>query len=293
MKILVLGSDGQLGKCFKDQFKHFKANLYYATKAEINIADFHSTKLKIHQIQPDVIINAAAYTKVDDAESDKELANLINHLAVENIAKICHNIKSWLIHISTDYVFDGDHKDPYTEKDATNPMSIYGHTKLEGEKAIKRSNCQYILIRTAWVYSEHGNNFLKTILKLGLKNNQLPIVGDQFGCPTYAQDIAKCIKGFIKKIELEKLNSGLYHFSGDLACSWAEFSEHIFREAFNLRIINYLPKVVHITTDEFPTKAKRPKNSVLNSNKIKDFLKIDSSNCINGIKSTLQKIKLN
>ena len=290
MKILVLGSNGQLGQCLKDQLRDFKADIFYASKSDIDIADFDSTKSRIYQIKPNLIINTAAYTKVDDAEDNKELAYLINHLAVENIAKICQEIKSWLIHISTDYVFDGNLKDSYSEKDATNPTSTYGHSKLEGERAIKRINCKHIIIRTAWVYSEHGSNFLKTILKLGLKSNNLSIVGDQFGCPTYAQDIAKCIKAFIKKIELERLNSDLYHFSGDLICSWAEFSEHIFRESLDLGIINSLPAVTHITSDEFPTRAKRPKNSVLNSEKINNFLKIDSSNCLNGIKSTLQKI---
>jgi dTDP-4-dehydrorhamnose reductase len=263
----------------------------FTSRDQIDIADFKLTKNKFLDVSPDLVINATAYTAVDKAEEDHQSADLINHLAVANIANICQQLGCWLIHVSTDYVFDGNSKIPYTENDQTNPIGVYGSTKLKGEIAIQASGCKYIIIRTAWVFSEYGNNFLKTILHLGIKRDELRIVGDQVGRPTYAQDIAKAIVTIIENLRLKASSSCLYHFSGNFCCSWAEFSQCIFDEALELKVIESKPNVVAITTKEFPTLAKRPARSELNSNKIRFAFGVDSSDYILGIRSSLKAIK--
>lgn len=291
MKILVLGCEGQLGRCLKDQLINIDHEVIYTSRKQIDIADFEQTKNQISKISPDLIINATAYTAVDKAEEDKVTADLINHLSVKNIADICNKQACWLIHISTDYVFDGKAKIPYKEDDETNPQSAYGETKLKGELAIKSSNCKYIIIRTAWVFSEHGNNFLKTMLRLGAERHELSIVGDQVGCPTYAQDIAKAIVAILQRLYLEENFIGIYHFVGEVSCSWADFSEEIFREALKQGIITNMPKISKIRTSEFPTLAKRPMQSKLDCSKFKDTFGIIPSNHKDGICSTLAVLK--
>ncbi len=290
MKILVLGSKGQLGRCINDQLKNVD-NIIYTSREQIDVSIIKTTKNKIVKIRPDVVINATAYTEVDKAEKEREKANFINNLAVENIAHICKELNCLLIHISTDYVFDGMSKKAYTEDDKTNPLNVYGFTKLKGELAIQSSGCRYIIMRTSWIFSEYGNNFLKTMLSLGSKQDELSIVGDQFGCPTYAQDIAKAIKKILDANNSNLLSPCLYHFSGNLCLSWAEFSKEIFSEAFKLKVIKSIPNVISITSNKFSTVAKRPMNSQLNSNKISFNLGINPSDCILGIRSCLMALK--
>jgi dTDP-4-dehydrorhamnose reductase len=291
MKVLILGYHGQLGRCLYDQLEKTDYDVVYTSRDQIDIADFNDTVDKIKKIQPNIIINATAYTSVDEAEQNKDTADLINHLAVANIAKTCNELDCWLVHISTDYVFDGTSMKSYREDDQTNPQSVYGNTKLKGEHAIKFSKCKHIIIRTAWVYSEYGNNFLKTMVRLSATKSQLHIVGDQIGCPTYAQDIAKAIVAILEKLKSKKFTSGLYHFGGNFSCSWAEFAQEIFDQAVQLKIIASKPNILTITSKEFPTLAKRPKRSELNSNKISSTLSIDPSDCILGIRSSLMSIK--
>jgi dTDP-4-dehydrorhamnose reductase len=290
-KILVLGSNGQLGRCLQDQLAKTKYVIIYASREEIDIADSEATKTKLLKYAPDVVINAAAYTAVDKAEENEQKANMINHLAVSNLASICNQLSCWLVHISTDYVFDGKSKTAYEEEDKTNPISIYGSSKLLGEIAIKSSGCNYIIIRTAWVYSEYGNNFLKTMLRFCKDKSEISIVGDQIGSPTYAQDIAKAILTILKNIKLKKVSSSLYHFSGNFTLSWADFSELIFDEALALKIINNKPKINIVTTNEFSTLAERPARSHLSSRKLRSTFDIHPSNLILGIRSTLNAIK--
>ena len=227
MKILVLGCKGQLGRCLNDQLKSTDHQVIYSSRDQIDISDFKVTKSKILEHSPDLIINATAYTAVDRAEEDQETANLINHIAVKNIADICNQQDCWLIHVSTDYVFDGNSKIPYKEDDQTNPQGTYGETKLKGELAIQISGCKHIIIRTAWIFSEYRNNFLKTMLRLGAERNELSIVGDQIGCPTYAQDIARSIVEIVPQLNSRKDN-GIYHYCGDQPCSWYDFANAIF-----------------------------------------------------------------
>lgn len=291
MKILILGCKGQLGLCLKDQLAFEEYEVFYTSRDQIDISNLEVTKDKILQICPDVIVNACAFTAVDQAEEKKEAADWINNIAVANIASICNEINCWLIHISSDYVFDGNSHFAYKEKDKPNPKSIYGQTKLDGDIAIQQSGCKFIIIRTAWVYSEYGNNFLKTMLSLGLERDELSIVSDQIGCPTYAQDIAKVIISIFKHLHKKADIIGIYNYAGSYGCSWAEFAEDIFNEAIKKTIIRNKPKIIKIKTFEFPTLAKRPMRSELDCSKIKEVFKINPSDYKRGIFLALEAYK--
>lgn len=294
MKILVLGSKGQLGRSLRDQLENSGHEVIYTSRARIDVAKFEITKNQISEISPEVVINATAYTAVDKAEEEKKTADLINHLAVKNIADICNHLECWLIHVSTDYVFDGTSNVSYKEDDKTNPQSVYGETKLKGELAIQASGCKYITLRTSWVFSEYGNNFLKTVLRLGVELDELSIVDDQFGCPTYAQDLAKAVVGIMRKLKSKGNIAGTYHFVGRIGCSWADFAEDIFKEAVNQNIIKNKPNISRVKSSEFTTLAKRPMQSQLNFSKFERTFGINQSNYAEGICSALaayQKFK--
>lgn len=291
MKVLVIGCKGQLGRCLNDQLIDTDYEVTYTSRDQVDIADFEGTRIKITHIVPDVIINASAYTAVDKAENDKVTADLINHLAVDNLAAICFELGCWLIHISTDYVFDGKSTAPYLELDKTNPQGVYGHTKLDGEKAIQSSGCKYLIIRTAWVFSEYGDNFLKTMLRLGAVRDELSIVGDQIGCPTYAQDIAKAIVTMMTQLNEESSASGTFHYCGDQLCSWYEFARVIFEEA---RMFGRTtPGLIHsIQTSDYPTAAERPGYSALDCRKIRNTFGINTSNWKMGVKNVVSNFHL-
>lgn len=291
MKILVLGCKGQLGRCLNDQLINTEHEVILTSREQIDIADFELTKNQILKISPDLIINAIAYTAVDNAEENQEMADLINHFAVAHIAKICNQLGCWLIHMSTDYVFDGNSDVPYKEDDETNPKGVYGETKLKGELAVRSSGCKHIIIRTAWVFSEYGNNFLKTMLHLGSDHDELSIVGDQVGNPTYAQDIAKAIVAILQRLNSEEHLIGIYHFVGKVSCSWADFAEDIFKEAIKQGILKNSPRVNKISTSEFPTLAKRPMHSRLNFSKFKSKFGINQSNYADSICLALENYK--
>ena len=290
MKILVLGCKGQLGRCLNDQLVNTDHEVIYTSREQVNIAKFEQTKKQILKIYPDLIINATAYTAVDKAEENQKTAELINHLAVKNIADICNQQGCWLIHVSTDYVFDGKAKIPYKEDDEINPQGVYGETKLNGELAIQSSGCKHIIIRTAWVFSEYGNNFLKTMLRFGAERDELSIVGDQVGCPTYAQDIARCIVEIVPQLNSQKDND-TYHYCGDQPCSWYGFAKEIFNHA---RISNLkTPSTIKsIETSAYPTPAKRPAFSVLDCSKIENDFGVHASNWHDGVGQVISKLKL-
>jgi dTDP-4-dehydrorhamnose reductase len=278
MKILVLGSKGQLGRCLKDQLDHTDHEVVFSSRELIDVAQFERAKKKILDIFPDLIINATAYTAVDKAEGEQEEADLVNHLAVRNIANIAKQI------------FDGNSNIPYKELDKTNPKGVYGKTKLKGELAIQASDCKYLIIRTSWLYSEYGDNFFKTMLKLGKERDELSIVEDQIGCPTYAQDIARCIVKIIPKLN-SNIDNGIYHYCGDQPCSWYEFAELIFEEAKNNG--KKIPKSLHaITSSEYLTVVERPKYSVLDCKKICENFGVTPSNWNKSISNILKISKL-
>lgn len=288
MKILVLGSTGQLGRSLHDQFKSTEHETIFTSREQIDVANFEDTKKQILKICPEVIINASAYTSVDKAEEDKETANIINHLAIDNISKICKQLDCWLIHFSTDYIFDGKSNVPYKEHDRPNPQCVYGKTKLDGELAINASGCKYIIVRTSWVFSEYGNNFLVNIMKLGAKLNDLRIIDDQFGCPTYALDIAKAVIIIVERLELSDEIVGTYHYSGEPSCSWYEFASEIFKQSngYNKFVT---PLLKPVSSKEYITLAKRPSYSILDTKKIYETFNIIGSNWKQGVTKILKK----
>ena len=290
MKLLVLGTKGQLGMCLSDKLRITEYEVFYTTRAEIDICDFVSLNQMIRQIAPDIVVNTIAYTEVDTAEAEPEKAGLVNHLAVAKIAEICTDIGAVLIHISTDYVFDGKASAPYKEGDQTNPQGVYGKTKLLGDLAINQSGCKYLIIRTSWVFSEYGQNFMKTMLRLGAERDELNIVSDQIGCPTYGQDIAKTIVSVIPRLAINNMDSGIYHYCGDQSCSWFEFAEAIFAQATNAGFKT--PDLLKpITTAEYPTPASRPSYSVLDCSKTLNEFGISPSDWREGIQEVLYKMK--
>ena len=290
MKVLVIGSKGQLGCCLVDQLSDIGCEVIFTSRAEIDISDLVETKGKITALCPTIVINTSAYTAVDKAEDDQFEAEKINHIAVANIASTCREIGCWLIHISTDYVFDGAASHPYGEDAETNPQGVYGDSKLKGELVIQSSGCKYLIIRTAWVYSEYGNNFLKTMLRLGADRDELSIVGDQIGCPTYAQDIAKSIVSILPGLDLQGSSSGIYHYCGDEPCSWYDFARAIFSEA-EIHGLKSPSNLKSITTVEYPTPAIRPAYSVLDCTKIEDVFGVTRSNWRDGIKIVTERLQ--
>lgn len=268
--ILITGANGQLGNCLRDLAADFqdKYNFYYTDVAELDITDAEAIEKFVADNCIDIIINAAAYTAVDKAEDEADMAHLINCTAVGNLAKAAKNHGLKLVHISTDYVFPGEMATPYMETDTPAPKSVYGSTKLAGERAIEESGCRAIIIRTSWLYSEYGNNFVKTMLRLGAERESLRVVCDQIGGPTYAGDLAKVIFCLIEN-GLEHKGVELYHFANEGVCSWFDFSKAIMEMAG-------LPcRVEAIPTSEYPAKAYRPSYSVFNLGKIKSATKMD------------------
>ena len=289
MKILVLGSQGQLGRCLSDQLLYSDYNCTFSDRSTIDVTNYSHTRDKIFEIKPDVIINACAYTAVDRAEEESELANHVNNNAVFNLGRICSKINCLLIHISTDYVFDGEAKYPYKEESETNPQCVYGKTKLEGELALLKSGCKYLILRIGWIYSEYGNNFMKTMLSLAKKNKALSVVNDQVGSPTYAQDIAQTIIKILPLVKDIKEYRCIYHYSGDFTCSWYSFAELIFSKAKTYGFTT--PEIVlPINTSEYPTLAKRPKYSVLDSSRLINKFNVELSNLEKGINKVLDRM---
>ena len=287
MKILVIGKDGQLSKCLQEITGKFPYEVLFTTKTDLDITKISLIESKISQYRSQVVINCAAFTEVDKAEEFKHEAFNLNSQAVRNLAKVCKKNSISLVHISTDYVFDGEGTGFYKESIPPNPSTTYGKSKLSGEKEIIKSNCQHLIIRTSWLFSQHGKNFLTTMIRLGLEKDKLKIVSDQFGCPTYAPDLAHAIFSSVKYFK-EGENLGLYHYSGDTSCSWSNFAEEIFKEAYDYGIIKKIPIIEKVTSIDFVTPAKRPINSRLDSSLFQSTFKIKPSDWKQGIKKTLE-----
>ena len=262
-KILVTGANGQLGSELRVLSVNSNHEFLFTDVAELDITNREAVDNYVSEHGAEIIVNCAAYTNVDKAEDDTEMADNINHLAVKNLAEVSAKYKLILIHISTDYVFDGSKNTPYLETDPTAPLGVYGRTKLDGEKAVTDSGCDYLIIRTSWLYSSFGNNFVKTIRRLTAEKDSLKVVFDQVGTPTYAADLASAILEIIETGKY-KSNSGIYHFSNEGVCSWYDFAIEIRNLSGNLCDI----QPCH--SDEFPSKVKRPNFSVLDKTKIKE-----------------------
>ena len=250
MKVLVTGVGGQLGYDVIKELTRRGIDCIGADLKEFDITDYEAAYSFITAHKPDAVIHCSAYTAVDKAEDEPGLCHRVNALGTENIAKICKKINAKMIYISTDYVFPGTGDDFYEVDSPTNPQNIYGKTKLEGELAVKNILDKYFIVRISWVFGINGNNFIKTMLKLGKERRELNVVADQIGSPTYTADLASLLCDIVAT---EKY--GTYHATNEEICSWAEFAEEIFKVA------NIECKVNHIKTEEYPTKAARPKNS--------------------------------
>lgn len=263
LNILITGANGQLGSSLR-QLGSVSPNNYLATDvAELDITDAGAVLQTVKEQRIDVIVNCAAYTNVERAEEDEPTADLLNHKAAAYLAAAAKETGATLIHVSTDYVFDGTGHRPYTEDMATSPLGAYGRTKLAGEEAVKASGCRYLILRTAWLYSEYGNNFLKTMLRLTSERETLRVVFDQVGTPTYAGDLALAIFSLIEAGRYAG-NEGVYHFTDEGVCSWYDFAKAIAEYAGHRRC-----DIQPCHSDEFPSKVKRPSYSVLDKTKFK------------------------
>jgi len=268
--ILVAGAQGQVGSELIRESKKLGISLHALSSRDLDITDSSAVESCIERLSPNLVINAAAYTAVDKAEEEIKTAFAVNCAGAEYLARSCatHNIP--LLHISTDYIFDGSKKTAYTELDQASPLGVYGQSKWQGEEAVRNNLGQHIILRVAWVFGVHGNNFVKTMLRLGESHDKLRVVGDQKGGPTSAQSIAKTLLAFAQQYrESHALEWGTYHYCGGPSVSWYDFAQEIFAQSFELGLLTNQIKVEAITTAEYPTPAQRPMNSVLNSEKLK------------------------
>ena len=283
MKVLVIGSEGQLGSEFQKISKSYNSlSWIFSTINSLDLSRLETISSFLDNINPSSIINCAAYTGVDKAEAESKLANTINYRAVKIISKWTSDNKKKLIHISTDYVFDGLSNIPLTENSKTKPVNEYGSSKLKGEVACLKNDPNSIVIRTSWLYSSFGKNFVKTMIDLMKKNNSVKVVNDQIGSPTYAYDLAKVI---IEIILNNKNKSGLFHYSNEGEISWFEFAKSI-RELYNLNC-----EIVGVSSKEFKTQAKRPKYSLLNKSKIKSTFNVEIPDYKESLKDCIEIIK--
>ena len=285
MNILVTGANGQLG-CEMRRLGAVSPNNYIFTDiAELDITDAQAVMNAAKENNISIIINCAAYTNVDKAESDEATAELINATAVGNLAAAMKEVGGTLFHVSTDYVFGCEGNTPRTETMPTSPLGVYGRTKLNGEKAIEANGCKALVFRTAWLYSEFGNNFLKTMMRLTAEREQLNVVFDQVGTPTYAGDLALAIFSIIEAGVYEG-NEGIYHFSNEGACSWYDFAVEIAATAGNTNC-----RITPCHSSEFPSPVTRPPYSVLDKTKIKDTFDIDIPHWRESMEYCIKRIK--
>lgn len=279
MRVLITGCYGQVGHCLTQQLADKESTTVLALdRDQLDITNQDSVNAIVDDFKPTIIINAAAHTAVDKAEEEVELSYAINRDGPKYLAQAAKNVGAAILHISTDYVFEGNKVGEYAESDVTNPQGVYGESKLAGEIAVTEACDKHIILRTAWVFGENGNNFIKTMLRLGATRDELSIVGDQFGGPTYAGDIANTVIQIAKRItEGESVEYGVYHYSGLPHVSWFEFADAIFDTALKQKVISNKPSLTSITTDQYPTPAKRPSNSRLSTDKITNNFGIKAS----------------
>lgn len=268
INVLVTGSNGQLATCLKSLEEGYnELNFIYTDYLDLDITKPKALRNFFKSYSSiDYCINCAAYTAVDNAEKEEKLADQINSEGAGNLSQVCKENNTTLIHVSTDFVFDGKNNQPYVEEDLTNPLSVYGKTKLDGELVIRNNSSKYFIIRTSWLYSEHKKNFMKTMLELAKNKKELGIISDQIGTPTYALDLANTILNIVNSQNKEY---GVYHYSNEGVASWYDFAKAIF-EINNIEV-----KVKPIKTEAYPTPAKRPHYSVLDKTKIKNNFDVE------------------
>lgn len=286
MNILVTGANGQLGSEMRIVSRESTDNYFFTDVAELDITDLAAVRSIVAANDVKAIINCAAYTNVDKAEEDVELCELLNAQAVENLAVAMKEVNGLLVHVSTDYVFGGDpYNTPCTEDKKGTPTGVYGLSKLHGEQNIQKIGCNYLIIRTAWLYSEFGRNFVKTMLALTASKEELKVVFDQIGTPTYAYDLAAAIFNIVENRKYIG-NNGIYHYSNEGACSWYDFTKMIAEYSGNT-MCNVQP----CHSNEFPSKVIRPAYSVLDKTKIKNTFKLSIPYWTDSLKVCLENIK--
>jgi dTDP-4-dehydrorhamnose reductase len=288
-KILVTGANGQLGNEIRRLCRNFPGLEFIFTDVDmLDITNPDAVSVFMEASRPAIVVNCAAYTNVDGAEVNVKNVRKINSLAPQVLAAACAMQDAFLIHISTDYVFDGESTKPYKEEDETNPISVYGNSKLEGEEKIKTVFDNYLIIRTSWMYSEFGHNFVRSIIALAKERESLEIVSDQFGSPTYARDLANCIIDIIIKSILnpKAYLPGIYHYANQGTCSWFDFAQEI----LNITDIKSC-KLIPVSTDQYPAVAKRPKYSVLDTSKVRESFGIGIPNWRDSLRECLSSIR--
>ena len=277
MRILLLGTNGQLGKELERQLSSV-ANVAAFPRESLDITNHTAVRDAIRCVRPNIIVNAAAYTVVDKAETDADFAHAVNADAVANLAQIAREQSLWLFHYSTDYVFDGSKQPPYLETDTPNPINVYGASKLAGETAIVAANCQHLIFRTTWVIGKDGNNFAKTILRLATEHDALRVIGDQIGVPTSPSLIARVTIDAIRAIkESNAWPRGIYHLAPQGKTSWHEIAQTLiaYAERQHIPLRTHVADIQAITAAEYPTAAKRPLNSQLDTHKLRSQLSFD------------------
>ncbi|MEZ9235278.1 dTDP-4-dehydrorhamnose reductase [Shewanella sp. 10N.286.52.A9] len=300
MKVWLVGADGQLGQSLIAYFKQnssllsAKFELQSTNKSDVDICCSDSVSRYMAMTKPDIIANAAAYTNVEQAEIDIELCREVNLVGTNNLVKVANHHKIPLIHLSTDYVFDGESISPYLETDDTQPVNTYGETKLQSEKLINEVLKQHLIIRTSWLVSQYGNNFAKTVLRLSKQHSQLTMISDQQGCPTFADDLSATIFKLLMAIDAGQADWGTFHYCGSAAMTWFELTQQIWDEALQQKKISSKPEVVAISSEAFAvqanTKALRPKYSVLDCQKIKEVWGITAPDWTCSLKRLVEKL---
>ncbi|WP_158824897.1 dTDP-4-dehydrorhamnose reductase [Mucilaginibacter lacusdianchii] len=281
-EIVVFGASGQLGHCLKQvAAEQHITDIYFPVEDEANILNVEALEKLFAEQKPAYCINCAAYTAVDKAEDDVDVARKVNKDGAANLARLCKEHNAVLIHISTDFVFEGNSANPLVETDEANPISVYGLTKLEGEQAVTELLPEHYILRTSWLYSEHGNNFVKTMLRLGKEKEELKIIADQIGTPTYAIDLAECIFTIIKS---NAGKYGIYHFSNEGVTSWYDFAKAIFD------LSHTTVKVFPVRTAEYVTRAVRPAYSVMDKAKVKSTFGIEIPYWRDSLETCIKKL---
>jgi len=295
LKLIVTGANGQLGQCLTrligeniEDAGQFEAVVL--SRAELDITCADTVFSQVEKNKPDLLINAAAYTAVDRAEDEPDSAYAVNALGAKHLAAACSKMAIPMIHVSTDYVFDGNASSPYLPDAPTSPIGNYGESKLAGEKLAQAELDELVIVRTAWVYSEYGNNFVKTMLRLAAERDELGVVSDQIGCPTYAGNIAAAILKICRSIRDGEKSWGVYHYVDQPTMSWHAFAELVFSMAKARGLIEKRPKVNAITSSEYPTKAKRPAYSVLDTQSIQRTFGVDQANVKEALVDVLSRL---
>ena len=290
MRVLITGSNGQLGSEIKElAFEYENLECIFKDLPELDICDTDALNTFIIDQHINAVINCAGYTAVDKAEENPEIAEQVNSKGVLNLVNALEKVDGKLIHISTDYVFDGNHSQPYNESDSVSPIGVYGETKRAGELAVLNSSIDALVIRTSWLYSAYGNNFVKTMLRIGNKKKSIQVVSDQKGTPTYAKDLAKTCLDILSDASSTNLSKkgSLYHYSNEGVTSWYDFATAI------MEISNIDCQLISIETKDYPTQARRPMYSVLDKSKIKSDFKVTIPHWRDSLANCIKKINHN